>query len=77
LEQIPLVTVEVLEDGDGSVGLLPWSFKEADAAGLVGLVIAPEVVGVEEEKNAAAGLVADGVGLVRGVSFSEEESGAA
>jgi hypothetical protein len=32
---------------------------------------------VKEEKNAAAGLVADGVGLVRGVSFSEEESGAA
>ena len=48
-----------------------------DAAGLVGLVIAPEVIGMEKEKNAAAGLVADGEGLFGSGGFGEEESGPA
>jgi hypothetical protein len=77
LEEIPLVAVEVFEDGDGAVGFLAWGLEETDAAGLIGVVIAPEVVGVEEEEDAAAGLIADGEGLLGRVSFGEEEGGAA
>ena len=77
MEEIPLVAVEVFEDGDGAVGFLARSFEEADAAGLVGFVVAPEVVGVEKEEDAAAGLVSDGEGLFGRVGFSEEKSGAA
>ncbi len=72
LQEIPLVAIEVFEDGDGAVSLLARSFEEADAAGLIGLVVAPEVVGVEEEKDAATGLIADGEGLLRRVGFGEE-----
>ena len=77
MEEIPLVAVEVFEDGDDAVGFLAGRFEETDAAGLVGLVIAPEVVGVEEEKNAAAGLVADSEGLLRSVSFGKQKGGSA
>jgi len=76
-EKIPLVAVEVFEDGDGAVGFLAGGFEETDAAGLVCFVIAPEVVGVEEEEDAAAGLVADGEGLFGSVGFREEKGGAA
>jgi len=77
LEEIPLVAVEVFEDGDDAVGFLAGRFEETDAAGLVGLVIAPEVVGVEEEEHAATGLIADGEGLLGSGGFGEEKSGAA
>jgi hypothetical protein len=58
-EKVPLVAVEIFEDGDGAKGLFARSFKEADAAGLVGFVIAPEIVGVEKEEDAASGLIAE------------------
>ena len=77
MQEIPLVTVEVFEDGDGAVGFLAGRFEEADAAGLVSFVIAPEVVGMEEEEDSTAGLVADGEGLLGCVGFGEEKSGAA
>ena len=76
MKEIPLVAVEVFEDGYGAVGFLARGFEEADAAGLVGFVVAPEVIGVEKEEDAAAGLVADGEGLFGRVGFGEEESGA-
>ena len=76
-EEIPLVAVEVFEDGDGAVGFLAGRFEESDAAGLVGLVIAPEVVGVEEEEHTATGLIADGEGLLGIVGFGEKKRGAA
>ena len=76
LQEIPLVAVEVFEDGDGAVGFLAGRFEEMDAAGLVGFVVAPKVVGVEEEKNATAGLIADGEGLLGSIGFRQEKSGA-
>jgi len=76
-EEIPLVAVEVFEDGYGAVGFLAGRFEETDATGLVSLVIAPEVVGVEEEEDAAAGLIADGEGLLGRVGLGEEKRGAA
>jgi len=44
---------------------------------LVSFVIAPEVVRVEEEKDATAGLITDGKGLFGSVGFGEEKSGSA
>ncbi len=76
LQEIPLVAIEVFEDGDGAVSLLARSFEETDAARLIGFVVAPEVVGVEKEEYAAAGLIADGEGLLRSCGFCQEKSGA-
>src|SRR5580704_2062004 len=77
LEEIPLVAVKIFEDGDGAVGFFARRFEETDAARLVGLVFAPEVVGVEKEKDAAAGLIANGAGLFGSGGFGKEKSGAA
>ena len=77
MEEIPLVAVKIFEDDDGAVGFFARRFEETDAARLVGLVFAPEVVGVEKEKDAAAGLIANGEGLLGSVGFGEEKSGAA
>jgi hypothetical protein len=77
LQEIPFVAVEVFEDGHGAVGFLAGRFEETDAAGLVGLVIAPKVIGVEEEEDSAAGLVPNGEGLLRSCGFGEEKSSAA
>jgi hypothetical protein len=41
--------------------LFAGRFKKIDAAGLHGVIVAPEVVSVKKEKDAAAGLVANGV----------------
>jgi len=75
LEQVPEVAVEVLEDGDGAVGVSFRFADEGDAGGLVAGVVAPEVVGVEEEEDAAAGLGADAGFLLRGGGAGEEEAG--
>jgi hypothetical protein len=77
LEEIPLVAVKIFEDRDGAVGFFARRLKETDAARLVGLVFAPEVVGVEKEKDAAAGLIANGAGLFGSGGFGKEKSGAA
>lgn len=60
LEKVPLVAVEVFEDGDGAIDLSARSFKEADAAALVGFLIAPKIVGMGKEQDAAPDLIADG-----------------
>jgi hypothetical protein len=77
LKKIPLVAVEVFEDGDGAVGFLAGGLEEADAAELVRIVVGQELVGVKKDKHAAAGLVANGEGLCGSGGFGEEESGAA
>ena len=59
LKEIPFVAVEVVEDGDDAVGFVARDFEEFDVVGLHAAVVAVEVVGVEEEEDTAAGLVAD------------------
>jgi hypothetical protein len=60
LEKVPLVAVEVFEDGDGAIGLFARSFKEVDTRGLIGFLIVPEIIGMQKEEDAASGLIADG-----------------
>lgn len=59
LEQVPFVPVQILKHGDRAVMFLPRFADELDAPGGHGVVVAPEVVGVKEQKNAASGLIAD------------------
>jgi hypothetical protein len=59
LKEIPLVAVEIFEDGNGAVGFLTRSFEEVYAGGLHEAIVAPEMIGVKEEEDAAGGLIAD------------------
>src|SRR5262245_18079449 len=59
LHEVPLVAVEVEEHGDRAVPLPPRLLGEPNAARRHVVVVAPEVVGLEEEEDPSAGLVAD------------------
>ena len=59
LHQVPGVAVEVLEHGDLAVGLLGRRADEADALGGEVGIVAPEIVGLQEQEDAPARLVAD------------------
>jgi hypothetical protein len=51
LHQIPQIAVEVLEHGDLAVGLLGRRADEADALGGEVGIVAPEIVGLQEQKT--------------------------
>lgn len=59
LVEIPAVTVNVLKHHDHSVFLLARLLAEVDAFVFHGVVVAPEVVGLQEQKYPPAALVAD------------------
>ena len=48
LQEIPLVAVQVFENGDGAVGFLPGRFEEFDVGSLHQAIVAPEIVGVKK-----------------------------
>ena len=73
LHQVPQVAVEVLEHGDLAVGVLGRRADEADAASAVGGIVAVEIVGLQEQEDAPACLVADEGLLLRLGSAGEEE----
>jgi len=75
-EEIPFVGVEVFEDANGAVGFFARGFEKMDSAGLHGLVVVPEVVGVKKKKDASAGLIPDGTNLLRCGSLCEEKTSA-
>src|SRR5688572_17105780 len=65
LDQIPAVTVQILEDHDLAVRFLAGRLDESDATAGQPLVVTPEVVGFKEQEHAAAGLIADSGHLLR------------
>ena len=71
LHQVPQVAVQVLEDGHGAIGLDLGLPHEDDALRRVGPVVAPEVVGVQEQEDTTAGLIANSLFLLRRRSFSK------
>jgi hypothetical protein len=77
LEEIPLVSVEILEDGDGAVGFFARNFQELDAIGLHKAVVSPEVVGMEKQEDTTTSLIADLLELSGSVGLREEQAGAA
>ena len=56
----------IIEHDHPAVAFLPRRLGEADAVGVHMPVLGPEVVGVQEQGDAAAGLVADVRRLLRG-----------
>lgn len=48
LQEVPQVTVKVLEHGNGSIRLFPWLTNERDALGLVRTIVPPEIVSEEK-----------------------------
>src|ERR1700679_62977 len=64
LQKSPLIAVEVLEYSHHAVALLFWIPHEDNALRLVSMIVAPKVVGVERQKNPAAGLVSYSRGLL-------------
>src|SRR5581483_5500503 len=77
LDQIDAVAVEVEEDGDAAVLGVARAFGELDAFGAERGVVGVEVVGVQEEEHAAAGLMADRGALAIVGGAREEQLGAA
>src|SRR4051812_37365845 len=59
LDQVPAIAVQVLEHGHGAVGRLLGLADEAHTLRAHRLIVAPEVVGLQEQEHAAARLIAD------------------
>ncbi len=76
MKEIPLVAVEIFKHGDGAVGFLAGSFEEIYTGGLHEAIVSPEMIGVKEEEDAAGGLIADLLQLLRSVGLSQEQAGA-
>lgn len=75
LDQVPEISIQIFEDGDGAVGLFFGLADEFDLVCLEGAIVAPEVVGMEEEEDAASGLVADARGLLGRGGAGEQQVG--
>jgi hypothetical protein len=74
LKEIPLVAVEIFEDGDGAVGLLARSFEELHAGCLHEAIVTPKMIGVKKKEDAAGGLIANLLELVWSVGLGEKEA---
>src|ERR1700687_2351204 len=56
-DEVEAIPIEILEDSDRAERLLGWGTHERHPALREPFVVAPEVVGFQEHKDAAAGLV--------------------
>src|SRR5262249_26842661 len=77
LDEVPAVAVEIDEDGDRAVRLVPRLLREPHPTGPHLPVIPPEVVRPEEEEHPPTGLVTDPRRLLRGGRPRQEQSRAA
>lgn len=59
LQQVPQISIQILEHSDHPIRLLFRLADELDSLRYHLVVIAPEIVGVEEEKYPAACLIPD------------------
>jgi hypothetical protein len=75
LQEVPQVSVEVFKDGDGAVGLFARFANKGNVFGAQGAVVAPEIVGMEKEEDAAARLPADELFLLGGGGAGEKQAG--
>ena len=65
LDQIPAVAVEIREHRDGAIRRLRWLAHEYHTLSTHCVIVAPEVVGAEEEPHPSTGLVANACRLLR------------
>jgi hypothetical protein len=59
LQQVPLIAVEIFENHDGSVCLFARRLAKLHATSSHPAIVPPEVVAVQEKKDAPASLIAD------------------
>jgi hypothetical protein len=74
-DQVPKIAVKVGEHRDAAIGLVGGRADPFDAGGGEAGVVAGEVVGVKEEDDTAAGLIADRGLLLGGGALGEEDGG--
>lgn len=74
-DQVPAIAVKVLEHGDLAIGLGGWRADEVDAGRGEGGEVAVEIVGGEEQEDAACGLIADRAGLLGRDGAGKEDRG--
>jgi hypothetical protein len=71
LHQISQIAKKIFKDGDCAVAGLKRFACELDADRFHALIVAPKIIGLQEEKDAPAGLVAD-EGLMLGFGGAGE-----
>ena len=59
LDQIPEIPVEIGEDSHGAIVFFLWLANKGHVSRLEHAVVAPEIVGMEKEEDASAGLISD------------------
>src|SRR3546814_7767072 len=62
---IPTIAIKVLEHGHRAIGLVAGLADELHASGDKAIVVSPEVVGLQEQEDTAASLIADEDRLLR------------
>ena len=72
-QQVPPVPVQVFEHRNRPIRLVPWRLAEGDALLSHARVVAGEIVGVEEQGDAAAAGIADPGGLLGGGGLRQEQ----
>ncbi len=77
LNQVPKISVQIFEDGDSAIRLLLGIASEFDIAGHERPVVTPEIVSMEKQEDAAAGLVSDTADLLRSSRLCEQHARAA
>lgn len=75
LDQVPVVSIQVLEHGDSAVGLVPGFSHEGHALGNHGVVVTPEVIGAQKKEDTTTGLVTYSRELYLTDSAGEQEAG--
>ena len=71
LHQVPKVTVQVGKDGDAAVGEIIWWADDLDILRQQVGVVPFKIIGKEEEKYPASGLVADEFALFFAPPFGQ------
>src|SRR5262249_55176550 len=74
LYQIPFVSVQVFKNGNDSITLVARLFFKRDASSDHPAIVAPEIVGLQKQKDSSTGLISDGNALLLRGSFSEQET---
>src|ERR1022692_3930706 len=75
LDQVPLIAVEVFEDGDSAIGLTTGLLAEPDTGRAQPVVVPAEIVRHEKQADPSARLIADALALAVGVGQRQQQAG--
>jgi len=74
LKEVPAVSIEIREYGYGAVRFVPRLLLEDNALCLHAMVVTPKIIGVQEEKDAASGLIPDVSSLLGCSGLGEKDA---